>query len=86
MPESIGYSYEPPQDVFDNRNSYSEVWVGIPQDQVEVIAPAYLVDRHEYNRIWNEEKEARRRHNESLRDGIFDHGTYYRAGVGQPRG
>lgn len=74
--------------IFDNRNSYSEVWL-MPeqvQEAAEVVAPAYLLDRHEYNRIWAEEKVQRRRENESLRHNIFDHGTFYRNGVGQKRG
>ena len=74
--------------IFDNRNSYSEVWI-VPeqvQEAAEVVAPALLLDREEYNRLWAEQKKERRRHNESLRHNIFDHGTFYINGVGQKRG
>ena len=76
------YHYLPPEEVhsqeqiFDQRNSYSEVWVGVPQEAAEVVAPAYLVDRDEWNRLWNEQKEANRRWNLEHAHGVFYGGSY----------
>lgn len=59
----------PQEQIFDQRNSYSEVWVGVPQEVAEVVAPAYLVDREVYDRLWNEQRIANRRHNLELYPG-----------------
>lgn len=42
-------------------------------------------EREAFNAQWNRDKIERRRHNEQLRHNIYDHGTFFINGVGQPK-
>lgn len=74
-----GSSKDP--NIFDNRNTYAESWVGVDIRPLEVTAPALLTDKS-FNEIWNEEKALRHQNNVQNLTGRW-RGQWYENG--QPR-